>query len=104
LLFLQKAIEIKSLGTLYIIVNMRRDLMKKLISGMFSSVPDAQLLLATTGYDEVAPENATDKLSDNGRDNSQTRTEVTSSIVSNTTTNEASDREAMNKALDDSLP
>lgn len=35
--------------------------MKKLISGMFSSVPDAQLLLATTGYDEEAPENAVDK-------------------------------------------
>lgn len=77
--------------------------MKKLISGMFSSVPDAQLLLATTGYDEDAPENTTDKFSDNGGDNSLTRAEINSSIVSKATANEASYREAMEQGLDDSL-
>ena len=60
--------------------------MKKLISGMFSSVPDAQLLLATTGYDEDAPENAP---------------EINSSIVSRTKANEASYHETND--LDDSL-
>lgn len=77
--------------------------MKKLISGMFSSVPDAQLLLATTGYDEDAPENATDKFSDNGSDNSLTRAEINSSIDSTATTKETSYHEAINKDLDDSL-
>ena len=73
--------------------------MKELISGMFSSVPDAQLLLATTGYDEDAPENSTDKFSDNGSDNRLTRAEINSSNDSTTTTEEISYR----KDLDDSL-
>lgn len=77
--------------------------MKKLISGMFSSVPDAQLLLATTGYDEDAPENETDKFSDNGSDSSLTRAEINSSIDSTATTKETSYHEAINKDLDDSL-
>lgn len=77
--------------------------MKKLIPGMFSSVSDAELFIATNGYDDTAPENVTDKFSDNGGDNSLTRAEINSSIVSKATANEASYREAMNEGLDDSL-
>lgn len=55
--------------------------MKKLIPGMFSSVPDAQLLLATSGYNEDAPENATDKLSDVAGAAGQDRTEINSSTT-----------------------
>lgn len=77
--------------------------MKKLISGMFSSVPDAQLLLATTGYDEDTPENATDKFSDNGEANSLTRAEANPSIISKNTTTEASYQAASNTGPDDAL-
>ncbi|SMD09039.1 hypothetical protein [Sporomusa malonica] len=77
--------------------------MKKLIPGMFSSVTDAELILATSGYDDEAPENVTDKFSDNGGDNSLPRAEINSSIVSKATANEASYRAAMEEGLDDSL-
>ena len=33
--------------------------MKKLIAGMLSSIPDAQLLLAAADYETTAPENTT---------------------------------------------
>ena len=33
--------------------------MKKLIAGMFSSIPDAQLLLAAADYETTSPENTT---------------------------------------------
>ena len=55
--------------------------MKQLISGMFSSVPDAQLLLATSGYEEDAPEDASDKFGDAGLDPGQNRTETNSSAA-----------------------
>jgi hypothetical protein len=74
--------------------------MKKLISGMFSSVPDAQLLLATTGYDEDAPENALDKFSEDGGDSSLDRAEINSSIA---TTDAASHHQASNNNPDESL-
>ncbi|MBP2636451.1 MAG: hypothetical protein H6Q72_2358 [Firmicutes bacterium] len=54
--------------------------MKNLISGMFSSVPDAQLLIATSGYEEDAPEDASDKFGGSGTDPSPNRTETNSSI------------------------
>ncbi|WP_371375339.1 hypothetical protein [Sporomusa aerivorans] len=42
--------------------------MPKLISGMFSSVSDAQLIIAAHAYDdEDTLENATDKFSDNSQ-------------------------------------
>ncbi len=77
--------------------------MKKLIPGMFSSVTDAELILATTGYDDDAPENETDKFSDNAGDNSLSRAEINSSIISEATANETSYRKAMEKGLEDSL-
>ncbi|MDF2568689.1 MAG: hypothetical protein K0R55_293 [Sporomusa sp.] len=77
--------------------------MKKLIPGMFSSVTDAELILATSGYDDEAPENVTDKFSDNGGDNSLTSAEVNSSIVSKAIANEATFRTAMDEGLDDAL-
>ncbi|HWR42040.1 hypothetical protein [Sporomusa sp.] len=77
--------------------------MRKLIPGMFSSVTDAELILATSGYDDDAPENETDKFSDNGGDNSLSGAEINSSIVSKATANEASYRDAMEEGLDDSL-
>lgn len=54
--------------------------MKKLISGMFSSVPDAQLMLATSGYEEDAPEDASDKFGGSGTDPRPNRTETNSSV------------------------
>lgn len=65
--------------------------MKKLIPGMFSSISDAELMIATNGYDDTAAENVTNKFSDNGGNNSLNRTEVNSSIMSNATDNDASD-------------
>ena len=55
--------------------------MKKLISGMFSSVPDAQLLLATSGYEEDVPEDAPDKFVGDGLESGQNRTETNSSAA-----------------------
>lgn len=63
--------------------------MKKLIPGMFSSITDAELILATNGYEDTAPENETDKFSDTGGESSLTRAEVNSSIVSKATANQA---------------
>lgn len=77
--------------------------MKKLIPGMFSSVTDAELILATTGYSDDAPENETDKFSDNAGDNSLSRAEINSSISSTATANEASYRKAMEEGFEDSL-
>lgn len=57
--------------------------MKELIPGMFSSVSDAELLLAMSAYDEDASENVTDKFSEDGSDNSQTGADINSSPVSN---------------------
>jgi hypothetical protein len=74
--------------------------MKKLISGMFSSVPDAQLLLATTGYDEDAPENALDKFSEDGGDISLDHAEINSSAA---TIGAASYHEASNNNPDESV-
>ncbi len=76
--------------------------MKKLIPGMFSSVTDAELILATSGYEDTAPENVTDKFSDIDGDNSLTRAESNSSIVSKANANEAAYQDATNQGFDDS--
>jgi len=72
--------------------------MKKLVSGMFSSVPDAQLLLATSGYEEEAPENAPDMFSASGLEAGQNRTEINSSAAASSQPNETT-----NNTIDESL-
>ncbi|WP_371364779.1 hypothetical protein SRRS_53530 [Sporomusa rhizae] len=64
--------------------------MKKLISGMFSSVSDAELFLATLAYDDDddAPESVTeDKFADYDQDD-LTRAETDSPDVSQATANQ----------------
>ncbi len=62
--------------------------MKKLISGMFSSVSDAELFLAAHAYDDDAPESVTeDKFADYDQDD-LTRAEIESPNVSQATANQ----------------
>ncbi len=76
--------------------------MKKLISGMFSSVPDAQLLLATIGDDEDTPANAPDKFSDTGENTSLNRAEINPSIAAGIAANTTSYQEAIDNDLESS--
>lgn len=79
--------------------------MKQLIPGMFSSVTDAELIIATSGYDDTQSENLADKFSDNDDDSLTTATpaEINSSIVTKSTTNNTTYGSAINKEPEDSL-
>ncbi|WP_425059343.1 hypothetical protein SCACP_40270 [Sporomusa carbonis] len=72
--------------------------MKKLIAGMFSSVPDAELFTALGGQFDPVPENVTDTFSND----SLARGEANSPMAS-TTTNETSSPDSINKEIDNSL-
>lgn len=65
---------------------------KKIVNGMFSSIPDAEFYIKAIGDNFLekphTPENTTDKFSDNAGDNALTRAEINESIVSDTTANE----------------
>lgn len=76
--------------------------MKKLISGMFSSVSDAELVLATHAYDDDddTPESATDKFDDYSQDD-LTRAGIDSLNVPQATAGEASYQDATNQGLND---